>query len=97
MIPLWNKLKNKFPNRIKYINMSANHNLHDLENQFHRAMLGIYKTARSRCRYNATRFLQMVTEYGGLQAAKNFYILPDYNTDLKNYGNVVALILLWKA
>jgi hypothetical protein len=50
--------------------MCSNRNLHDLENQFHRVMLNIYETARSRCRYNATRFLRMVTEYGGLQAAK---------------------------
>ena len=56
--------------------MCSNRNLHDLENQFHRAMLNIYETARSRCRHNAARFLQMVTEYGGLQAAKQLLHTP---------------------
>jgi len=39
------------------------------------------------------KWLQNMEDY---KRQNNFYILPDYNTDLKNYGNVVALILLWK-
>ena len=41
-----------------------------LESSFHEAMLGIYRRAKDECNYNANRFLQMVTEHGGLQAAK---------------------------
>ena len=42
----------------------------DLEVQFDQAMMSIYRRALYECGYNATRFLQMVREYGGLQAAK---------------------------
>jgi hypothetical protein len=40
------------------------------EAQFHNEMIYIYESAKRECGYNATRFLQMVTELGGLQAAK---------------------------
>ena len=40
------------------------------ETEFHEAMLDIYKRAQRECRYTPTRFLQMVSEQGGLQAAK---------------------------
>jgi hypothetical protein len=33
-------------------------------------MLNIYKTAKKELGYNATRFLQLISEKGGLQAAK---------------------------
>ncbi len=42
-----------------------------LEDQFHDAMISIYKRAKSECNYNATRFLQMVNDLGGLRAAKS--------------------------
>jgi len=42
----------------------------DLKRQFHNMMLSIYERAKSECNYNATRFLQMVNEQGGLEAAK---------------------------
>ena len=42
----------------------------DLETRFHRAMVGIYETAKRELNYNATRFLQMVVEDGGLAAAR---------------------------
>lgn len=38
--------------------------------RFHDAMLNIYKTALSEEGYNATRFLRMVSEQGGLDAAR---------------------------
>jgi hypothetical protein len=41
-----------------------------LEAAFHQKMVDIYERAKSECHYNATRFLQMVEEHGGLQAAK---------------------------
>jgi hypothetical protein len=42
----------------------------DLEQRFHRAMVGVYQRAKSEAGYNATRFLQMVAESGGLEAAR---------------------------
>lgn len=40
------------------------------EKQFHRAMVNIYEEARRKYGYNATYLLQMIGEYGGLEAAK---------------------------
>lgn len=48
-----------------------------LEDQFDEAMLEIYRRALSECKYNATRFLQMVNEQGGLQAARTLINAPD--------------------
>ena len=42
----------------------------DRERAFHRAMVGIYDSAKREAGYNATRFLQMVSEHGGLNAAR---------------------------
>ena len=41
-----------------------------LEQEFHNAMVDIYRRAKTECRYNASRFLQMVSEHGGLGTAK---------------------------
>ena len=41
-----------------------------LENIFHKEMLAIYRNAKQECGYNATRFLQMVANDGGLRTAK---------------------------
>lgn len=38
--------------------------------EFTDAMYNIYRRAKDECDYNATRFLQMVTEYGGLETAR---------------------------
>ena len=42
----------------------------ELELQFHRAMISIYESAKDECHYNATRFLGMVSERGGLATAR---------------------------
>jgi len=42
----------------------------NIEIQFHEAMINIYRQALSQCGYKATRFLNMVNEKGGLEAAK---------------------------
>src|SRR5437667_11866572 len=42
----------------------------NLEAAFHQKALEIYETAKSECRYNATRFLQKIRKDGGLRAAK---------------------------
>lgn len=44
--------------------------MNEVERQWHRTMVTIYETAKRELGYNATRFLQMVSEQGGLAAAK---------------------------
>lgn len=44
--------------------------MNSLENKFNAAMQNIYKTAKKELGYNATRFLQVISEKGGLEAAK---------------------------
>ena len=41
-----------------------------VERRFHRAMISIYETAKRELGYNATRFLQMLSEQGGLVTAQ---------------------------
>ena len=41
-----------------------------LEKAFHRDMLQIYQRAKEECGYNATRFLQLVANDGGLKTAQ---------------------------
>lgn len=53
-----------------------------LELAFHEAMLNIYRKAKSEAKYNAVRFLQMVTDHGGLEAA---HILINSNTVSEGY------------
>ena len=45
-----------------------------LEGKFHIAMVGIYESAKRECGYNATRFLQMISEIGGLETAKQLIL-----------------------
>jgi hypothetical protein len=42
----------------------------EVERRFHRARIAIYETAKRELGYNATRFLQMVSEQGGLATAR---------------------------
>lgn len=48
----------------------------DGEASFHEAMLEIYGRAKTECKYNANRFLQMVVERGGLQTARYLLHAP---------------------
>jgi len=41
-----------------------------LERLFHRAMVTVYERAKSEAGYNASRFIQMVAEQGGVTAAR---------------------------
>ncbi len=41
-----------------------------LEEQFHRAMIGVYERAWDECGHRATRFLQLVTDLDGVEAAR---------------------------
>ena len=49
----------------------------ELERRFDAEMVDIYQRAKKECNYNAARFLQMVTELGGRQAAKALLRAPD--------------------
>ena len=49
----------------------------ELERQFDREMREIYIMAKRECGYNATRFLQLVAEKGGLAAAKQLISKPE--------------------
>lgn len=42
----------------------------EVERQFNRAMVAVYEHAKRETGYNATRFLQMVSEHGGLATAR---------------------------
>ncbi len=52
----------------------------ELERKFTRAMIDIYNNAKMECGYNAARFIQMVTEKGGVATA-NSIINKDGGTD----------------
>ena len=72
-----------------------------LENEFHEAMLNIYRKAKSEARYNAQRFLQMVVDHGGPEAARmliNSTRVSDGNTALYERGRldltVEAIVLV---
>lgn len=44
--------------------------MRQIEPQFHQEMLGIYERAKAECGYNASYFLRMVVEDGGLATAR---------------------------
>lgn len=48
----------------------------ELEEQFHQAMIEIYRRAKEECNYVATRFIQMVAEKGGVATAKSLLASP---------------------
>ena len=54
----------------------------NLEIQFHQRMLQIYEQAKSECGYTARRFHTMVTNHGGLQAAKTLLNSATYSEGL---------------
>lgn len=53
-----------------------------LENEFHQAMLDIYKSAVKDCNYRAKAFLSMVVEMGGVQAAKKLLATTEIQSGL---------------
>jgi hypothetical protein len=58
-----------------------------LEIEFHRAMINIFTRAKIEADYLATRYIQMVTELGGVKAAKKLI-----NSDKPSEGYTA----LWK-
>ena len=53
-----------------------------LELAFHQRMRQVYERAQSECGYTATRFLQMVADQGGVQAAKQLLATEGYSEGL---------------
>ncbi|MCX5668912.1 MAG: hypothetical protein NTX89_02160 [Candidatus Omnitrophica bacterium] len=51
--------------------------------EFNQAMLNIYEEAKRKYDYNGLRFLQMIKEHGGLEAAKR--IINDTNIKLQGF------------
>jgi len=52
----------------------------ELETKFHKDMINIYKKADEELGYRATRFLQMLSEFGGVETAKRL-VTKDGGTD----------------
>ena len=48
----------------------------EIDLHFHQEMLNIYRSAKIECGYNATRFLQMVANDGGLTTAHKLLATP---------------------
>lgn len=62
-----------------------------LEKRFEQDMIDIYTTAKKECGYNASRFLQMLGDKGGLNAAKQLISKPggtDGFTTLWEHGRL---------
>ncbi len=53
-----------------------------LELAFHQRMRQVYEQAQTECGYTATRFLQMVADQGGVQAAKQLLTTEGYSEGL---------------
>jgi hypothetical protein len=47
-----------------------------LQDQFDERMLEIYRSAKSEAKYNATAFLAMLNEHGGLETARRLIHAP---------------------
>lgn len=67
------------------------------EARFHEEMIGVYKQAKRECNYNATYFLQMVAEMGGVLAAKKLLDSPDISHGLIALWNCGRLELSMEA
>ena len=52
----------------------------DLEKKFHREMVEVYQTTKKEVKYNAVRFLQLISEKGGVAAAKQL-VMKDGGTE----------------
>ena len=59
----------------------------ELEKRFNIAMKDIYEIAKRECGYNATRFIQLVAEKGGVAAAKQL---------INKTGGTDGFTILWQ-
>ena len=51
--------------------------MNELEREFHLLMRLIYDRAKKECKYNATRFLQMLQKHGGVETAHILLRAPE--------------------
>ena len=64
-----------------------------LKSQFDEEMLGIYTRALSEAKYNAIRFLSMLSEHGGLDTARILIHSPvESEGDTPRFGRAPASI-----
>ncbi len=61
--------------------------INNLTDDFNKEMVAVYTKAKEECSYNATRFLQMISEHGGLSTAKKLL------ADNKIHDGLTALYL----
>jgi hypothetical protein len=54
----------------------------NLEQQFEKELLRLYELAKVICNYNATRFLKMIYELGGITTATHLVLSPDFSQGL---------------
>ena len=62
-----------------------------LEEEFHSAMEDIYRRAREEAGYNATVFLKMLAEHGGLETARRLINAPPRRMATRRCGRGAAL------
>jgi len=68
-----------------------------LEKAFHRDMLQIYQRAKEECGYNATRFLQMVANDGGLRTAQKLLDSANPSDGFVELWKTAVWISPWKS
>jgi len=56
--------------------------LPNIKARFHDEMLSLYQKTKKELGYNATRFLRIVNEQGGLGAAKTLFLTDGYSEGL---------------
>lgn len=61
--------------------------MNDLEKRFNKDMNNIYWEAKRELNYTATRFIQLITEIGGLRAAKQL---------ISKDGGTSGFVTLWE-
>ena len=80
----WNKINNEKESieqssaaEITQTDKSRTEGAANIERKFNLAMKEIYETAKRECKYNASRFIQLVAEKGGVVAAKQLISKDD--------------------
>ncbi len=68
-----------------------------LERQFEELLISLYRKALNECGYNATRFLQMLREHGGLQTAKMLLHSPGFQYGFEKMWELKRLDLTVEA
>jgi len=81
----------------KGLNNQPNNHLKQLENDFHKAMLDIYKNALQKCNYKAMHFFKMVNEMGGVSAAKKLLHTPGFQYGFEKLWECGCLHLTMEA